>query len=231
MRAHYLQHVPFEGLGSIESWLVGAGYEISVTRFFASESVPEPEGIDLLIVLGGAMSVNDTCEFPWIESEKDFIRRVIKADIPVLGICLGAQLIASAMDGEVFPNPEKEIGWFPVASVEANNSRTFEFPELTDVFHWHGETFTLPEGAVLLATSIGCRNQAFQIGRKIIGLQFHLETTPASAKAIVENARHELVEGRYVQSEAAMLAVPEERYASINRLMGDVLEYLHESNA
>lgn len=230
MRAHYLQHVPFEGLGSIEPWLLNAGYEISNTQFFNSGVLPSIDEIDLLVVMGGPMSVNDETEHPWLVKEKKFIKSIIEAGKPVLGICLGAQLIANSMGGEVFTNPEKEIGWFPVQSVEPESSFVFRFPEETEVFHWHGETFSLPTDAIQIAKSKGCNNQAFQIGSNVIGLQFHLETTPESAQAIVENCRNELVEGVYIQSEAEILSAPEERYSSINSLMGRILEHLHTSN-
>jgi GMP synthase-like glutamine amidotransferase len=230
MRAHYIQHVPFEGLASIESWLQNAGYEITYTQFFNSGALPDIEDIDLLVVMGGPMSVNDETEYPWLAKEKQFIRSAIEAGMPVLGICLGAQLIASSMGSEVFTNPEKEIGWFPVEAVKSEITSAFRFPEEIEVFHWHGETFNLPTGSVQLAKSRGCENQAFQIGNNVVGLQFHLETTSASAQAIIENCRDELVGGVYIQSEAEILSAPNERYSSINSLMGKILEYLHASN-
>ena len=230
MRAHYLQHVPFEDLGSIALWLENAGYEISCTQFFNTEELPQIADIDFLIVMGGPMSVNDGQEYPWLTAEKQFIKNAVEAEIPVLGICLGAQLIAHSMGGKVSQNSVKEIGWFPVKAVKPKRSAVFQFPEKTDVFHWHGETFSLPKGATQIAKSEGCENQAFQIGNNIIGLQFHLETTPISAQAIVENCRDELVDGEYIQLEADILCAPEERYLSINSLMGNVLEYLHASN-
>lgn len=230
MRAHYLQHVPFEGLGSIESWLQVAGYQISSTQFFNSEHLPEIEDIHFLIVLGGPMSVNDEAQHPWLVKEKEFIKRCIEAEKSVLGICLGAQLIASSMGSKVFPNSAKEIGWLPVEAVQSESTSVFRFPNETVVFHWHGETFSLPPSAVQLAKSKGCENQAFQIGKKVIGLQFHLETTPASAQAIVENCRDELVEGAYIQPASEILSITDERYSSINTLMGSILGYLHASN-
>jgi GMP synthase-like glutamine amidotransferase len=226
MRAHYLQHVPFEGLGSIEPWLQKAGYEISCTRFFNSGVLPEISDIDLLIVMGGPMSVNDKQEHPWLINEEEYISRAINAGKSVLGICLGAQLIASAMGGNVFLNSVKEIGWLPVEAVKSESNSIFLFPQETEVFHWHGETFDLPKGAVQIAQSNGCDNQAFQIGNNVIGLQFHLETTPLSAQAIVENCRDELIEGEYIQSEAEILFAPKEQYSSINSLMGRILEFL-----
>jgi GMP synthase-like glutamine amidotransferase len=229
MRAHYLQHVSFEGLGSIESWLVNAGYEISNTLLYSSAVFPDIESIDFLVVMGGPMSVNDEAEYPWLAQEKDFIKQAIDLGIPVLGICLGAQLIADTMGAKVFPNTVKEIGWFPITAVNSEASSTFQFPKEIDVFHWHGETFSLPEGAVQIAKSQGCENQAFQLGRNVIGLQFHLETTPVSAQALVTNCRDELVAGEYIQSETEILAAVKESYTSINSLMTRVLEYLHEA--
>ncbi|OOG23263.1 amidotransferase [Thioalkalivibrio denitrificans] len=226
MRAHFLQHVPFEGLGSIEPWLKGAGFEISCTRFFESTGLPDPAAFDLLIVMGGPMSVNDEDRFPWLRDEKQFIRNVIDRGTSVLGICLGAQLIAGSLGASVDPNPHKEIGWFPVHGVPSGDSRVFHFPSSVEAFHWHGETFDLPPGAVRIAQSEGCVNQGFQIGASVIGLQFHLETTPESARAIVSHCRDELQPGRYVQPEAEILGAPQERYDAINRLMDEILSFL-----
>jgi GMP synthase-like glutamine amidotransferase len=233
MRAHCFQHVSFEGLGSIEPWLKSAGYSVCYTRFFESAVLPQVDKIDFLIVMGGPMSVNDELEFPWLSPEKAFIRSAVEARKPVLGICLGAQLISSALGAAVYRNACKEIGWFPVQAVPPTGEppfRVFRFPPETEVFHWHGETFDLPTGAVHLASSAGCRNQAFQLGPSTIGLQFHLETTPESLRLICENCRAELVGASYVQTEAALLASAPEKYSTINRLMAEVLEFLKASH-
>lgn len=231
MRAHYLQHVPFEGLGSIESWLLRAGYEITGTQLFASVELPDADDIDLLIILGGPMSVNDEQDHPWLALEQRFIKRVIEKGKPTLGICLGAQLVAKTMGGDVFPNAEKEIGWFPVQAVPSACDRIVQFPDEIVVFQWHGETFSLPPGAVLIAKSGACGNQAFQLGNNVIGLQFHLETTPDSAKALVENCGDELVEGRFLQTATEILSAPKEYYTSMNGLMVDLLTSLQSGSA
>ncbi len=226
MRAHWLQHVPFEGLGSIEAWLKEKGYEITCTRFFASENLPPPHDVDLLIVMGGPMSANDEKAFPWLIKEKEFLRQCIRLGKSVLGICLGAQLIASALGARVYRNRYKEIGWFPVQGIPSSDRLCFRFPPTFEAFHWHGETFDLPSGAVCLAKSEGCANQAFQLGRSVMGLQFHLETTPASAREMVTHCRADLVPSPYVQSEAIILGATPAQYRAIYDLMMQVLSFL-----
>ncbi|MDZ7316227.1 MAG: type 1 glutamine amidotransferase [candidate division KSB1 bacterium] len=226
MRAHCLQHVPFEGLGSIAPWLKAQGLELTSTRFFESGRLPAPDEVDLLIVMGGPMSANDEDKLTWLIDEKAFIRECIRQGKRVLGICLGAQLIASAMGAQVYRNRVKEIGWFPVQGVPADNESIFRFPKVFRAFHWHGETFDLPPGAVRIAESEGCENQAFQLGRSVIGLQFHLEMTPESVREIISHCRAELLPSKYVQSETVMTSVSPDEYREMNNLMAEVLSFL-----
>lgn len=228
MRAHYLQHVPFEGLGSIENWLKANGYKISATHLYQSVEFPDVKDIDLLIIMGGPMSVNDEADLPWLTAEKQFVKKTIEAGKPVLGICLGAQMIANAMGAKVYPNSKKEIGWFPIQNT-SENKNLFQFPESATVFHWHGETFDLPSNAKLLASSQACMNQAFQIGENVMGLQFHLETTPKSLDDIAAHCADELVAGEYIQSLEQMTSVDKKQFDEINFLMGKVLEFIRPS--
>lgn len=230
MRAHYIQHVPFEGLGSIEAWLIEKEYEITTTKLYESSDFPKSEEIDFLIVMGGPMSVHDEKIYPGLKKEKIFIKNVIEAGKPTLGICLGSQLIAEVMGGNVYKNHVKEIGWFPIFSKKSKQNTVFSFPDNIMVFHWHGETYDLPKNAVLLATSEGCTNQAFQLENHVIGLQFHLETTPYLVAEIVQHCRNELEESDFVQREQEILSMPLEKYIGINVLMSKVLEYLHMQN-
>ncbi len=228
MRALVLQHVPFEGPGSIATWLSERGAAVQTTRLFHSPVLPDVRSVDLVIAMGGPMSVTHEHEHPWLKQEKAFIREAVNHGTAVLGICLGAQMIASAMGAHVFANAHKEIGWFPVQAVPTD-ADAFRFPPQTTVFHWHGETFDLPPGAVHLAKSAGCNHQAFQIGQYAIGLQFHLETTPETAGQIIQHCRSELVAGEYIQTEQELRATPAAAYREINRLMGEVLLYITRS--
>ena len=170
------------------------------------------------------MSVNDEAEHRWLIAEKQLVREAIDKGRAVVGVCLGAQVVASALGCRVYRNAAREIGWFPVSATSEPAPGSVRWPDELTVFHWHGETFDLPSGAVRLASSEGCLNQAFQIGDRVVGLQFHLEATPETVAAMVAHCRHELTPDRYVQSEQELLATPPERYLLPNRLMGQVLE-------
>ena len=226
MKVHVLQHVPFEDTGSMALWLQRQGARVSYTRFFEGDSLPAVQGLDLVIAMGGPMSVNDEAALPWLRDEKAFIRDVIQRNIPILGVCLGAQLIASASGARVYPNPFKEIGWFPVTASPSRGADSFCFPAVSTVFHWHGETFDLPAGAIPLAENKACVNQAFQLGRRAIGLQFHLETTPEGMEAILGHCAGEMAPGPYVQTPAHLRAATPKMYAVVNGLMDSVLDYL-----
>ncbi len=225
MRVHVLQHVEFEDLGFIKTWLAEKAAMVTYTRFFAGDSLPDPKEIDFIIALGGPMSVNDEEQFPWLVEEKQFIAKAIRKNKIVLGICLGSQLIANALGSKVYANKEKEIGWFPVYAQHKPNGG-LHLPSGLEVFHWHGETFDLPKGAHLLASSVACKNQAFQIGKRIIGLQFHLETTPESADKIIANCEQEIQSERFIQTKLEMCCIPSINYKIINSFMAQVLEYL-----
>jgi GMP synthase-like glutamine amidotransferase len=227
MNVHYLQHVPFEGLGSIESWVSEKGHNLTSTRLYAGDPLPAPDRFDLLVIMGGPMSIHDEAEYVWLKAEKWFIKQAIDAGKPVLGICLGAQLIAEGLGAEVYPGKEKEIGWFPITLTKEFSATELGkcLPETMEVFHWHGETFSLPPGAQRIASSTACNNQGFIVDGRVIGLQFHLETTSLSAQSLIDHSRDELIAGPYIQSESVMLENAE-RFSKNNRLMQVILTYL-----
>ena len=227
MRIHYVQHVLFEGLGSIAAWAANRGDSVTVSHLYQGDALPALDAVDLLVIMGGPMSVNDESEFPFLVSEKRFIADAVQAEKRVLGICLGSQLIAAALGQHVYRNAQKEIGWFPIELTDAGrNSRFFaNMPSGSEVFHWHGETFDLPDGAEWLAQSEACRYQAFSYHDHVIGLQFHFETTPESAMQLITHCGDELVTAPFIQSAEAMMARPQ-RFAAINRLMSGLLDEL-----
>jgi GMP synthase-like glutamine amidotransferase len=178
MRVLAFRHVPFEGLGLIEPALRLRHIEVDYADLYQpGAATPDIGRYDALIFMGGPMSVND--DLPFLHQETDFIRQAIARRQPILGICLGSQLIARAMGATVRRNSAKEIGWYRVQfTPAAAGDRLFGGLYQETIFHWHGETFDLPPGAELLASSNLCRNQAFRAGEQTYGLQFHLEVTP-----------------------------------------------------
>ncbi len=234
MRAHWLQHVAYEGLGHLEDRLARAGAEVTCTRLFAGDPLPEPDGIDLLVILGGPMSVNDDATLPWLAAEKAFIARVIDRGVAVLGICLGAQLIASVMGATVGPSPEREVGWWPVTAVPPPATHggppLFPFPPQLTCLQWHGETFGLPAGSVHLARSEGCEHQAMQIGSRVIGLQFHPEATPDWVQGVLAHSPESLRPGPFVMTEHALTADLSERCRAGHLLLDDLLDFLWTSS-
>jgi GMP synthase-like glutamine amidotransferase len=226
MRVHYIQHVSFEGIGYLEKILSSINAQITSTKLFNSELFQSHNDIDFLIVMGGPMSVNDEKIYPWLKKEKEYIKTCAQSGKPVLGICLGAQLLANSLGARVYRNSRKEIGWFPVIAKGNNNKNVFQFPDVINVFHWHGETFDLPHGSTLIASSKACMNQAFQYGKKAIGLQFHLETTPESAALLVEECGDELVIEKYIQSRDEIILKTDKYSARTHEVLRNVIEYL-----
>ncbi len=196
-----------EGLGSIEEWASLNGHSLTSTKFFMNGSLPDISDLDWLIIMGGPMNVNDEEQFPWLAGEKRFIRQAIDSGKYVLGICLGSQLVSSALGAKVYPNKEREIGWFDIEfSPSAQSDSLFsDNRSRIKVFHWHGDTFDLPEGAIHLAMSEGCRNQAYAYKKNVLALQFHLEPTLELLVGMIQRGKEELIPGKYIQSEADIL--------------------------
>lgn len=206
MKIHSLIHEPSEGLGAIGDWIREEGHTLTETHLHRGDGVPDVEEVDWLIVMGGPMNVYEYRTHPWLKTERRFIEKAIENGKAVLGICLGAQLIADLLGARVYQNPEIEIGWFPVRF-----SKTIElieplkkFPSVLTPLHWHGDTFDLPPGAVALAESDGCRNQAFALGDKIIGLQFHLEVRSQDVESFLTD--YPQMSGPFIQTREEILA-------------------------
>jgi len=202
MKIHYLQHVPFEDVAYMGNWAKENGICFSPIRLYENDPYPSLSDVEALIIMGGPMGAGDDQIYPWLKSEKAYIRKAIQKNKIVVGVCLGAQLIAMVLGAKVYPNPHKEIGWFPVHKTpQAHNTSIGKIlPERFMAFHWHGDTFDIPEGAVHLAESKVCKNQAFVYLNRVIALQFHLESTQSSIESLIQNCRDELISAPHIQT-------------------------------
>jgi len=227
MRVHILQHVSFEGPSTITNWCGDRGLSYAKTLMFSNDVLPEINDFDFLIILGGPMGVNDHDDFPWLGDELAFIQRSINADKIMLGICLGAQLIAHCLGAPITRNTHTEIGWFAVDRHPALLGHPLAeiLPDSFDAFHWHGDTFAIPNRAIPVASSEACSNQGFVYRDRVVGLQFHLETNLAAAQLLINHCRNELTPGPFIQSEEKILSRPE-RFEHAQRRMYKVLDFL-----
>lgn len=202
LRIHYFQHVSFEGMGNIETWSFANNHKLTFTKFFESATLPRLQNIDWLIIMGGPMGVYDENKYNWLTAEKQFIKQAVEAGKTVFGICLGAQLIAEILGAKVYANQFKEIGWFPIElTTEGEKYKLFsDVHSPLTVFHWHGDTFDLPENSIHIAHSAACKNQAFLYKEKVLGLQFHLEMTEPALQKMLEMGKTELIKKTYMQT-------------------------------
>ena len=230
MRIHSVQHVAFEGLGHIAKWIDGHNHSLTLTRMYAGEPLPDPAEFDWLVFMGGPMNIYEDVRYPWLAEERAFIRRSIAAGKSAVGICLGAQLLADALGSKVYRGTDKEIGWMPIQITEEGRSCDYLAGVASEqvVFHWHGDTFDIPEGAVHLARSKGCNSQAFLYENRILGLQFHLESTSDTVREILAHCSDELVDGPYIQNDEQIRSADPALFASINNLLETLLNRLAE---
>lgn len=180
-KALVLTHVAFENLGNLEAMLKKRNYAIEYVHAPVAEFAQlNPQDPDLLVILGGPIGVYEQDIYPFITDELQFIKDRLNAQLPTLGICLGAQFIALAMGARVYPGNQKEIGWSTLQLTDEGQNSCMKYLDssLTQVLHWHGDTFDLPHGATLLASTSVYQNQAFAVGNSILGLQFHPEIMP-----------------------------------------------------
>lgn len=202
MKIQCLTHVPFEDAARIGDWAVDRGHGLTYTRLYRDDPLPDLDAFDMLAVMGGPMNIYESDAYPWLIAEKALLRHAVDAGKTVLGVCLGAQLIADVLGGRVTPNPQKEIGWHPVTLTEAGlQCPLFSgLPRQIDVFHWHGDTFSIPPKAVRLAASQACPNQAFLYRDRVLALQFHLEYSPDSIEKMLTHCSTELVKAPYINN-------------------------------
>ncbi len=235
LKVHYFLHIAGEGFGSCYEYLKSLGAEISATEFFALpidfalevDALPSVDDVDLLLVMGGAMSVNDEVNFPWLRVEKRWIRRYLAASKPAIGLCLGGQLIANSLGANVQRNAEQELGWTTVYPSAYVPKGYFSLSSEINIMQWHSETFDIPKGAVRLAENAVCSNQLFQIGTNVLGFQFHPEITPDALKVFIEHEREELVfDGVNVQPLHTLETTRKSDFIIGNQLLNQAIDYV-----
>jgi GMP synthase-like glutamine amidotransferase len=203
MRIAVFKHVDFEGPAYIASWAKNKKFMLKEINLHKGEPLPGFDSFDMLVIMGGPMSAVDYRNYPWLKKERDFVKKAIARGKFVLGICLGAQIMAAALGAKVKKNKNKEIGWFDVRLTPSaiKNSPLSGLGEKFKTFHWHGDTFTIPKAAKRLAVSRATKNQAFSYKDRALALQFHPEATKKSICSILKNCSNEIKTSRYVMPE------------------------------
>jgi GMP synthase-like glutamine amidotransferase len=232
VKVHIVQHVSFEGPGAIADWAGERGYAVTRTLAPRIASLPMIE-TDLLVIMGGPMGANDDASHPWLFDEMRAIAAAIEAGTPVLGICLGAQLVARVLGARVTRNPEPEVGWHEVVrTLEGASDPVFGgAPDRLIVGHWHGDTFGIPEAAVRTLGSEACANQAFSAeGGRVVGLQCHLEWRAEDVAALVSECGDDLRPGRWVCDPRAFIAGEAEHGGAARSILHALLDAIVARN-
>jgi len=223
MNVCVLQHAAFEGPGEIAAWAAQHGHPVSVHHLYRGDPLPRLDAFGLLVVMGGEMNIYQYRDWPWLKPEREFIQSAVAQGKPVIGICLGSQLIADALGARVFQNAEHELGWLPITWTDEARAAFPGLPVTMNVLHWHGDTFELPADATRLAASEGCSEQGFLIRNKCLGLQFHMEVDPALVKQFVDG-QGEWPIGPYAQTPEPILSQAASYCDSNRRLLHGMLD-------
>lgn len=207
MKILAITHVECEKLGAIQCWAQHHEHEVTVIKPYLGQALPHPKDYDIVLVMGGPQCVAESEKYPYLRDEMNLILQAIEENRPLLGICLGAQLLSTALGANSTRSPYKEMGMYPVELLESARTDPIfsKLPQRFTAMHWHFDMPAIPEGAILLAKSEGCPHQAFRFGDKTYGLQFHLEFTAALTRQLIECCSEDLAPCRYVQTQEDIL--------------------------
>ncbi len=224
-----IKHIENEGPGIIEPFFTNCGWELEIIEMSKGGVLPGTlDEVAALVILGGFMGVYDEKEYPFLKEEDLLIRKALIEEVPLLGICLGAQLLAKTCGARVKKAPKEEIGWYKVKkTVEGKKDLLFMGgPEYIHVFQWHGDTFDIPEGAMLLVEGKECRNQAFRVGHNAYGLQFHIEVTEDMIKNWFSEEKEKSVLARMLKETGK---VKDKYETGTNRILANFLQIIESS--
>ncbi|MBT8044937.1 MAG: type 1 glutamine amidotransferase [Verrucomicrobiae bacterium] len=219
------KHVSFESPAAIADWAKSRGHNLRCVELHAGEIIPSVESYDMLVVMGGPMNIYQHAQYPWLTAEKAAIQSAIHAGKSVVGICLGAQLIADTLGSKIRRGPEVEIGWHSITRT-SDCPDSLPLPDTLRVYHWHGDTFDLPDGAVHIASSAACASQVFLYQGRVLGLQCHLETTRESMQALIATCGDEICEGPYIQSVAKMQSEADATFQTMQQVLFQLLDHI-----
>ena len=219
----------FEGPGRIAAWAFSHGHRITTTRFHLGDPLPKMEALDGLINMGGPMNIYESEQHPWLVSEKQFIAQFLQTGRPILGICLGAQLLADVLGGKISPHRLREIGWAAVDFTEFALAKFPFLPQKIPVLHWHGDTYTLPPGARRIAQNEWCTEQAFLWKENVLALQFHLEAGKGECGQLLEFSGSDLAQsGPRVQTADAITEGARTYSDATSALLYKILDHLFQ---
>ncbi len=204
MKIHCLIHEPFEDSAAIGTWAQQSHYPLTNTLLYKNDTLPSLDSFDWLVVMGGTMNIYQYQEHPWLKIEKQYIKQALQAGKTIIGVCLGAQLIADVLGAPTTQNKNREIGWFPVTfTPQLRQLPQFKhFPEKMEVFHWHGDTFQMPADAIPFGSSQATANQGFVYNSRVFGFQFHMEYSVEAIEMMLTHCAAEMTPGPHVQTPA-----------------------------
>jgi GMP synthase-like glutamine amidotransferase len=227
LRVHVITHVPYEGPAAIRDWALGRGHEFTETAS-VTEAYPKRRSVELLAIMGGPMDADDEVANPWLAAEKRFVADVLSAGASVIGVCLGAQILAEVIGGKITRNPEPEVGWYEVRLTGAGRAEPLftPWPGAFIAGHWHGDTFELPDGVRTCASSAACENQLFiAADGRAIGIQFHLEWDRLGLSSLLAACEDDLDRGGdYVASAERLLQGVDQHGGRCRELLYDLLD-------